>query len=102
MNADVPTGEVDAAPTVLDEGRLAATETRMARSYVAVVSAARRLSDREMGGYSLVYLAVVEAEHPERTTLHTWTDPTNAAMYRTNANFGFAPVEIMHEMQRVD
>ena len=46
--------------------------------------------------------AIVEAEHPERTMLHTWTDPTNAAMYRTNIAFGYAPVELMHEMQRVD
>ncbi|MAS53550.1 MAG: hypothetical protein CMJ44_02790 [Pimelobacter sp.] len=46
--------------------------------------------------------AIVEAEHPERQAIHTWTDPANAAMYRTNISFGFAPVEILHEMQRVD
>lgn len=46
--------------------------------------------------------AIIEAEHPDRTLLHTWTDPTNAAMYRTNIAFGYAPVERMHEVQRVD
>ena len=46
--------------------------------------------------------AVVEAEHPGRRVLHTWTAPGNAAMYRTNIAFGYAPVELMHEMQRVD
>lgn len=134
MNADVPVGEVDAAPVVLDEDRLEEQETRMARSYHTVVAAARRVSDGAMGGYSLTYLdrsnvvalqddtlvmpehrghglgmqlklatlAVVGAEHPDRTILHTWTDPENAAMYRTNVAFGYAPVELMHEMQRVD
>lgn len=134
MNADVPTGDVDAAPVAFDEERLAASEARMARSYVTVVSAARRISDGEMSGYSLVFLdhsddvalqddtlvmpghrglglgmqlklatlSVIEAEHPSRTTLHTWTDPDNGAMYRTNVNFGFAAVEKMHEVQRVD
>ena len=39
-------------------------------------------------------------EHPERTVIHTWTDPHNTAMYRTNERFGFRPVEVLHEMQR--
>ena len=134
MNADVPTGEIDVTPVVLDEERLAAGEERRERSYVSIVAAARRVSDGVLGGYSTVLLdrsddaalqddtlvmpehrghglgmqlkqatrAIVEAEHPERTMLHTWTDPTNAAMYRTNIAFGYAPVELMHEMQRVD
>ncbi|CAN5676449.1 GNAT family N-acetyltransferase [soil metagenome] len=134
MNADVPTGEADAAPVVYDEERLSVSETRLARSYEVLVSAVRRVTDGEMGGYSLVFLdrgddvalqddtlvmpdhrgqglgmqlklanlAVLRAEHPDRTMLHTWTDPDNGAMYRTNVNLGFAPVEIMHEVQRVD
>lgn len=134
MNQDAPSGDVDVAPTVLDEERLRTSEERLARSYVTVVAAARRTSDGAMGGYSLVFLdrssdvalqddtlvmpehrglglglqlklatlAVIEAEHQQRTALHTWTDPGNAAMYRTNLTFGYARVEVMHEMQRVD
>ena len=134
MNVDVPTGDVDTTPVVIDEQRLADSEERMARSYVTVVAAARRIADGAMGGYSLLYLdrndevalqddtlvmpdhrgrglgmqlklatlGIVADQHPERTTLHTWTDPANAAMYRTNISFGFAPVEILHDLQRVD
>ncbi len=134
MNADVPTGGVDARPVVMDEERLATSETRMARSYVTIVAAARRVADGEMAGYSLLFLdhhddvalqddtfvmpehrglglgmqlkqatrAFVETHHADRTTLHTWTDPANAAMWRTNIAFGLAPVELMHEVQRVD
>lgn len=44
-------------------------------------------------------LAIVQAEHPERVAIHTWTDPDNHAMYRTNTAFGYRPVERMHEVQ---
>lgn len=47
-------------------------------------------------------LAVVQAEHPERIAIHTWTDPDNLPMYRTNTDFGYRPVERMHEMQVKD
>jgi GNAT superfamily N-acetyltransferase len=47
-------------------------------------------------------LAVVRAEHPERTAIHTWTAPDNHAMQRTNAAFGYRPVERMHEMELRD
>lgn len=50
----------------------------------------------------LATLDVISREHPERRTLHTWTDPENHAMYRTNTAFGYAAVERMHEMQRKD
>jgi len=43
---------------------------------------------------------VIEDRHPERTSLHTWTDPQNHAMYRTNLAFGYIPVERMREVQR--
>jgi GNAT superfamily N-acetyltransferase len=47
-------------------------------------------------------LEVVRREHPERECLHTWTAPSNVAMYRTNTSFGYRPVEVLHEMQRRD
>ncbi|KRF30562.1 GNAT family N-acetyltransferase [Nocardioides sp. Soil805] len=47
-------------------------------------------------------LAIVLAEHPDRVAIHTWTDPDNAAMYRTNTAFGYRSVERMHEMQTTD
>lgn len=50
----------------------------------------------------LATYAVVANEHPERATLHTWTDPGNHAMYATNAAFGYRPVERMHEVQVKD
>ena len=34
--------------------------------------------------------------------MHTWTDPENHAMYRTNVGFGFTVAERLHEMQRKD
>jgi GNAT superfamily N-acetyltransferase len=46
--------------------------------------------------------AVIAAEHPERTTLHTWTAPDNYAMHATNTSFGYRPVERMHEVQVTD
>jgi GNAT superfamily N-acetyltransferase len=48
----------------------------------------------------LATLDVVRREHPERVAIHTWTDPGNHAMYRTNLGFGFAVAERMYEMQR--
>jgi GNAT superfamily N-acetyltransferase len=50
----------------------------------------------------LATLDVLHAEHPDRRTLHTYTDPGNLAMYRTNTRFGYRPVERMHELQRQD
>jgi GNAT superfamily N-acetyltransferase len=47
----------------------------------------------------LATLAIVQGDHPERTTLHTWTAPDNLAMQRTNRDFGYRPVDRMHEMQ---
>ena len=42
---------------------------------------------------------IVRTVHPDRVTMHTWTDPENAAMYATNRAFGYRPVERMHEVQ---
>ena len=106
----------------------------MAPLYHQVVAAARRTSDGQLAGYSVLYLPrddrevlqddtlvmpahrghglglqlklatleVVTRQHPDRRALHTWTDPGNTAMWRTNAVFGYVPVEVLHEMQRVD
>ncbi|UUZ58592.1 hypothetical protein [Nocardioides sp. B-3] len=43
--------------------------------------------------------AAVTAEHPERTTMHTWMDPENLPMAATNRAFGYRPVERLHEVQ---
>lgn len=45
---------------------------------------------------------IVRSVHPERVTMHTWTDPENAAMYATNDAFGYRRVERMHEVQVKD
>ena len=50
----------------------------------------------------LATLDVVRRDHPERVAIHTWTDPENHAMYRTNLGFGYTPAERMYEMQRKD
>jgi len=50
----------------------------------------------------LATLDLVRRDHPERRTLHTWTEPDNHAMYRTNLEFGYVAVERMHEMQLKD
>lgn len=50
----------------------------------------------------LATLDVISRDHAERRTLHTWTDPENLAMHRTNTGFGYRVVERMHEMQRRD
>jgi GNAT superfamily N-acetyltransferase len=50
----------------------------------------------------LATLDVIQRDHPERRTLHTWTDPGNAAMYAVNRRFGYRPAETLHELQRRD
>ena len=50
----------------------------------------------------LATLELLLRDHPERSRIHTWTDPENLAMYRTNTALGFRVVERMHEMQRRD
>ncbi len=68
-----------------------------------IVAAARRPADGMMGGYScLATLQIVRSDFPEHRALHTWTDPGNAAMYRTNADFGYVARERMHDVQRKD
>lgn len=50
----------------------------------------------------LATLDAVRRDHPERRALHTWTEPDNHAMYRTNTDVGYRPVERMPEMQLRD
>ena len=47
----------------------------------------------------LATLRIVQRDHPDRTAYHSWTDPENHAMYRTNEGFGYRSIEVMHEMQ---
>lgn len=56
MNADVPMGEIDHEPVVVDPARVRAGEERLARSYHSLVAAARRRADGAFGGYSVMYL----------------------------------------------
>ena len=56
MENDVPTGEIDLEPVVVDEERLRVGEERTARSFHGITAAARRLSDGVLGGYTQVYL----------------------------------------------
>lgn len=127
MNADVPTGDLDLEPQVLDDTRLAASEDRLTRAYDVRVAAARRRSDGVFGGYSLLFVphgtdhgwqddTLVMPEHRGHRLgaalkaanyadlpagvrrVHTWTAPDNAAMHRTNTTLGFRVVERMYEM----
>ena len=50
----------------------------------------------------LATYAVIATEHPERTVLHSYTDPANHAMHATNLAFGYRSVERMHEVQVKD
>lgn len=132
MANDVPIGEIDWEPVVIDRERLRTGESRVAKGWIPIVAAARRREDGVMGGYSMLLLprggelvmqddtlvmpehrghrlgtalklatlGVVRSEHPERTAIHTWTEPDNHAMQRTNADFGFVPRARLHELQR--
>lgn len=56
MENDVPTGDIDLEPVVVDEERLRTGERRLARSYLGITAAARRREDGVFGGYTQVYL----------------------------------------------
>ena len=128
MNADVPTGELDLEPAVLDDARLAQSEERLMKAYDVRVAAARRLADGAFGGYSLVFVphgadhawqddTLVMPDHrghrlgaalkainyaglpADVRRVHTWTAPSNAAMHHTNTALGFRVVEHMYEME---
>jgi len=134
MDNDVPTGEMDLEPVVMDEKRLRVGEERIALSYVGITAAARRRDDGVFGGYSQLYLphggdyayqddtlvmpqhrghrlgtllklatlGIVQREYSGRVAIHTDTAVDNHAMQATNRDFGYRPVERLHEMQRRD
>lgn len=60
MGNDVPAGEVDHEPVVIDVERIRVGEERTTSHSGQVVAAARRTSDGVLGGYTLVYLPVGE------------------------------------------
>ena len=56
MLRDMPSGEIDWEPMVLDPERLREEEERVGHAYHHLVAVARRASDGELGGYSQVFL----------------------------------------------
>lgn len=48
-----------------------------------------------------VNLGQAQAISPGAEWIHTYTEQDNAAMQRTNRDFGYVPVEVMHEVQLV-
>ena len=56
MSADVPVGDIDHEPVVIDAERLRAREERVFRSYDGVTAVARRRSDCLFGGFTQLYL----------------------------------------------
>lgn len=53
---DVPSGELDHEPVVIDVARIRESEKRTREAYEHVVAVARRTRDGVLGGYSLVFL----------------------------------------------
>ena len=56
MSSDVPVGEIDYEPVVIDAERLRAREERVLRSFDGITAVARRRADGVFGGYSQLYL----------------------------------------------
>jgi GNAT superfamily N-acetyltransferase len=56
MENDVPTGDVDLEPVVVDEERVRTGEERLAKSFLGIAAVARRRADGVLGGYTQVYL----------------------------------------------
>jgi GNAT superfamily N-acetyltransferase len=56
MENDVPTGDVDLEPVVVDEERVRTGEERLAKSFLGIVAVARRRANGVLGGYTQVYL----------------------------------------------
>ena len=134
MSSDVPVGEIDYEPVVVDAERLRAREERVFRSYDGITAVARRRADGVFGGLLAALPrrtapttsirttpsscrstadtgsgTAAQARHPRgrssATTpsvcaIHTDTAVDNHAMQATNRDFGYRPVERMHEMQR--
>ncbi|MCH1869039.1 GNAT family N-acetyltransferase [Nocardioides sp. CFH 31398] len=62
MEHDVPTGDSAGTPITWDVARLRTSEERTARSYRALVFAARRTSDGQVAAYSLLFVPHEEQE----------------------------------------
>lgn len=56
MSSDVPVGEIDYEPVLIDPERLRGREERVFRSFDGITSVARRRADGVFGGYSQLYL----------------------------------------------
>ena len=56
MENDVPIGEIDHEPVLIDVERVRAGEQRTGKSFHGITAAARRLDGGEFGGYSQLYL----------------------------------------------
>jgi GNAT superfamily N-acetyltransferase len=56
MGADAPQGDLDREPLAIDVKKIRLDEERTAEAFRHVVAAARRASDGEFGGYTLVFL----------------------------------------------
>jgi GNAT superfamily N-acetyltransferase len=56
MSSDVPVGDIDYDPVVVDEQRLRAREERVFRSFDGITAVARRRTDGVFGGYTQLYL----------------------------------------------
>lgn len=56
MLRDMPSGDVDWEPVVIDPDRIREEEARTGVAYVHVVAVARRAADGELAGYSKVFL----------------------------------------------
>jgi GNAT superfamily N-acetyltransferase len=69
MENDVPTGEIDLDPVVVDEERVRTGEERLATSYLGITAAARRREDGVFGGYTQVYLPYGEPHALQDDTL---------------------------------
>jgi hypothetical protein len=87
MQNDVPLGEMDYEPVVVDASRIRSDEARTRPTRLRL---------------KLATLQIVRSDFPDHRMLHSWTDPENAAMYRTHTDFGFVARERMHDVQRKD
>lgn len=56
MGADAPQGDLDRAPLQVDVAKIRLDEERTAEAFSHIVVAARRVSDGEFAGYTLVFL----------------------------------------------
>lgn len=73
-----------------DEAKLLQDGTNVMRDHRG-----RRLEDR----LKWANHAQVQTVSPNPQGIHAWTEQENSAMQRTNRDFGYLPVEVMHAVQ---